>query len=159
MYARNSSGPNTVPSSVGRLIGPGSLWMFCHLQGLFGCGFGGMMISCLRCFHRLRNILICVVVFCGVLYQKLYWSRGGCSPFGLPPWVSVRGHELFLLVVFQLICVFWNHFGYLRVYCGYQNASWCRSRLYVLELRLGRWVSSFLLYFCHLSWMVVLHLL
>ena len=44
----------------------------CHLQGLFGYSFGGIILSSLGCFHRLRNILICVVVFCGVLYQKLY---------------------------------------------------------------------------------------
>ena len=148
--------------SVGRLIGLGSLWMFYHLQGLFGYGFGGMSLWKHR---KLDSNILIWVVFCGVLYQKLYWSRGGCSPFGLHPRVSVRGHELILLVVFLLICVFliWNHAGCLIVYCGYQNASWCGSGLYVLgvctKLRLGRWVGSFLLYFCHLSWMLVLCLL
>ena len=76
MYVRNSSGPNTVSMSCGTPDRTGASVDVLPLQGLFGYGFGGMMLSSLGCFHRLHNILICVVVFCGVLYQKILKSRG-----------------------------------------------------------------------------------
>ena len=48
-----------------------------------------MTISSLGCFHRLRNILICVIALCGVLYRKaLLQSRKSFSPWHIPHQVS-----------------------------------------------------------------------
>ena len=96
---------NQVSSHSWSLLVSSCRRMFCHFQGWLVYGFGGIMLSSLGCFHRPRNILMCVVVLCGVLYHKVYWSRGGYSPFGLPPRVSVRGHELFLLLITSCVSV------------------------------------------------------
>ena len=60
-----------VPSGTPDRTGA-SLDVLPFIRTLHGYGFGGMMIYGLGCFHGLRNILICVVDFCGVLYQTLY---------------------------------------------------------------------------------------